>query len=1019
MPFGKLLLSLCIFIALLGLGNITFSAYSKGSLENVENNLAGVIVPENKPAAKPCCGQTENAVETFTLVGAYYSLKNGQDTILMFNNKGPQPLVVSPAFFSLSGDRLDIPALTIPAKSYQEFDLRVLLANNLPQYREGSLQMSHQGGRLQLGAQFKILKQGMLFDEQFIQPATRFPSTRLESVWYLPSSQAETKFILSNTTASSVTATVAVNGTSLRQNQPAIIQLNAHETRVLDILQDLVGQQNGGTLKKDGGISINHTGAAGAIMARILISEPSTGFSSVVNFTDPTTPLSSKMNGGGLRIGSIGNDELKPIVVARNIGTEPTTVKGKIPYTDAGGEVAFVTIPDVQILPNKSKTINLSQEIEAANIPADVTFAGLNLEYSTAPGTVVMNAQSVSRSGQQVFQVPLLDPERLPSSAGGFPWKVDGDYTTVIFIKNEADAPKRYIGNLTYEGGTYSLGVRELKPWQTVMIDFKQLRDSQTPDSSGHLIPLNMERGQASWTMMGAGNKKMSGRSEQVNTTLGISSTYACYNCCPDNIYSTGQTFPASVETETGGSFQYLIQAESTNCYGALNGTFSLYGGGWYSSNTNVATIDGNGNSLAAAPGIAEFTGNFGSTRYDFDGRDCIETNLIEIGQGGMEVRPPEVTFTTIGSIEQGGSKNITATVRNRGSYQITLFLRTSQNQSTSGVTFDNGSTSKVLPNNNGDHTVVIKGINSSTQLNDYKIEARYDNNVFLAGTEYFTVSSLSFGEESTCSGFDNNYLLVPKSGTNKVKAYISPSGASGNFKLEVSTSPANQVAVSPTTVSANDTVITVTGGNTVGNFKINVSANQQNSSIIGELNVYVRNRKDKTLIFWAVTEDGNPDTPPPSSNVPTATGLQAYLNNIWGKQANVYFTVTKGTDFEVNYDLNNDVKIDSQAPGSEPLAIINTEKDETKDFNIYFLGLGVKTLPNGTTPAAFSYFDYEASWIGRTYSGTRDYITAHEIGHLLGVSGQFTDNTFLMYESDLLTSPCKIGKREWDIVNP
>ena len=40
--------------------------------------------------------------------------------------------------------------------------------------------------------------------------------------------------------------------------------------------------------------------------------------------------------------------------------------------------------------------------------------------------------------------------------------------------------------------------------------------------------------------------------------------------------------------------------------------------------------------------------------------------------------------------------------------------------------------------------------------------------------------------------------------------------------------------------------------------------------------------------------------------NAPTAAALQTYLNTVWGKQANVTFTVTR-TDFTVNYDLNRD----------------------------------------------------------------------------------------------------------------
>ena len=181
-------------------------------------------------------------------------------------------------------------------------------------------------------------------------------------------------------------------------------------------------------------------------------------------------------------------------------------------------------------------------------------------------------------------------------------------------------------------------------PGQTVMIDFKQLRDSQTPDSGGNLIPLTMDSGQASWTMFGAGNKQMSGRSEQVNTVIGISSTYACYNCCPDNVYSTGRAIPFAVQAEAGQSYEYFVEAEGLNCYGQVNGPlFLMVGDTWLSSNTTVATIANDGNSLAIAPGTVTFSGGFNSTRYDYDGRDCYESNSRENGEGEMQVTS---TFT-------------------------------------------------------------------------------------------------------------------------------------------------------------------------------------------------------------------------------------------------------------------------------------------------------------------------------------------------------------------------------------
>lgn len=1032
--FSRRFLYLTLLAIFIGLSSVTFSAYSKIVEQIQENGSASVtspaekqnVISENNSAKTGCCGGEALAEgEFYTLLGTYYGLKDNQTSILMFNNKGPAPLVVNPVVFNLSGQRLDLPPLVIPASSYQEFDARDLLAGHLPQFEEGSFQVTHQGAKLQLGVQIKILKldKGLIFDEQLVQ-TSRFVSSRLENVWWLPSSQSKTKFIISNTTDSPVTATVMVDGTAPKQQQPTTIELNPHQTKVLDILRDLVGKQQGGTIHKEGGISITHSGTPGAVLARMFVSKENTGFSSVANFIDPQATRSSKWNGSGYRIGKVGNDELTPIVVARNIGNQPTNVSGRISYTNDAGEVVFINVPSIRIDANKIKTIDVERAVRQSNVPANVSHTGFEFEYSTPNGSVVMAALSVSRNDNHVFQVPLFDPERMASSAGGYPWKADGDYTTMLYIKNETDQPQKYTAVLSYEGGNYAVGVKDIKPHQLVAIDFRSLRDSQTPDAKGQIIPLNVERGEIAWSSHGKTNKALSGRSHQSSVSEGVSSTYDCRNCCPNNDIYSETAIPGIIATELFDIQYFQAEMQTENCYGSIVGTFPVDVYGWESSSISIATIESGGTATAQSLGEAFFSvpltnyiwrnesGN-GSTL------ECFQEQIPTSSNGGMEVRPPEVTFSEIGSIEKGGSKNITATVRNRGNYQITLFLRTSQNQSTTGVTFDNGSTSKVLANNNGDHTVTIKGITSSTQLNDYKIEARYDNNFFLAGQKLFTVSSVSFGEESSCSGFDNNYVLVPKGGTNTVKAYIEPSGASGNFKLEVSTTPGNQVSVSPATVISSGTVITVTGGNTVGNFKINVSANQQNSTVISELNVYVRNRIDKTLIFYAVTEDGTPDTPPPSSNVPTATGLQTYLNNTWGKQANVYFTVTKGTDFEVNYDLNGDNKIDSQAPGSEPLAILNMQNDATKDFNIYFLGLGVKTLSNGTTPAAFSNTSNKASFIGPTYNGTRDYITAHEIGHLLGASGRLSDITFLMYESDLSTSPCKIGKLEWDIINP
>ena len=340
---------IAVVLAVLALTDGVLSAnqpFYRSNLFSFSFSLLDDLRPkESNPKKKSCCGGNDLLTETQILIGSYYDLTGGFETTLMFNNKGPEPLPVTLAFYSLSGQRLNINSISIPAASFIEIDVRDMLEQYQPGFEEGSLHVTHTGMRQQLGAQFKILKQGLLFEEQFINPASRFPTSKLESVWWKPSIQTETKFIISNTTNSPVTASIEIDGTVPTQNQPASIQLAENETKVLDLLDDIVGWPYAGIVMKEGGITIEHNGAAGAVMARMHISEPNKGYSAVMQFSDPTTAVSSKMNAGGLRIGSIGSDKLEPVVVARNIGNTLSWVKVKLPYTDANGNIQSINVP--------------------------------------------------------------------------------------------------------------------------------------------------------------------------------------------------------------------------------------------------------------------------------------------------------------------------------------------------------------------------------------------------------------------------------------------------------------------------------------------------------------------------------------------------------------------------------------------------------------------------------------------------------------------------------------------------
>ncbi len=157
----------------------------------------------------------------------------------------------------------------------------------------------------------------------------------------------------------------------------------------------------------------------------------------------------------------------------------------------------------------------------------------------------------------------------IPSSAGGFPWKADGDYRTLVYIKNETATARKITADLYYDGVSYGIGLTEVKAGQTIAIDFREIRDAQTPDRLGRVIPLDLEHGQIAWSVKGGENKTLSARSEQISVSEGVASTYSCANCCPDSYYD-GILIPYDAEEGIGGMVPFRALQQDSTCLQTL-----------------------------------------------------------------------------------------------------------------------------------------------------------------------------------------------------------------------------------------------------------------------------------------------------------------------------------------------------------------------------------------------------------------------------------------------------------------
>lgn len=126
------------------------------------NRSSGLDLVELSKAKASCCGTKAAATnftplnspeyETYKLTATYYSLRDNLTVTLMLNNKGPEPILATPTFYSMAGEPLHLAPITVPAASYIDVDMHQLLANAGDEFREGSMNIAYSGGNLQLGA---------------------------------------------------------------------------------------------------------------------------------------------------------------------------------------------------------------------------------------------------------------------------------------------------------------------------------------------------------------------------------------------------------------------------------------------------------------------------------------------------------------------------------------------------------------------------------------------------------------------------------------------------------------------------------------------------------------------------------------------------------------------------------------------------------------------------------------------------------------------------------------------------
>jgi hypothetical protein len=87
----------------------------------------------------------------------------------------------------------------------------------------------------------------------------------------------------------------------------------------------------------------------------------------------------------------------------------------------ADGTVGVAQLPKARLNPAEAASLDVDGAIKGEIRSKKIAAASIKFDYTTAPGSVVMAAESVSTDRNLVFRVPMWDVPAQRNGTGGYP----------------------------------------------------------------------------------------------------------------------------------------------------------------------------------------------------------------------------------------------------------------------------------------------------------------------------------------------------------------------------------------------------------------------------------------------------------------------------------------------------------------------------------------------------------------------------------------------------------------------
>jgi hypothetical protein len=481
---------------------------------------------------------------------------------------------------------------------------------------------------------------------------------------------------------------------------------------------------------KDGAtqsITIHSSGEVGAVQAIGYLLFPEGGIRTVRMY-DPAAMRSADLFATNL---PIANRDVQ--LVLRNVGQHTLLARPRF-RSSSSGSLSEGDVP-LQLAAGESRIVDTTALMLRA--AADPDFKAISVQIANSnpeEGSIIGSIAAYDSSSRVSFEIPLRDRGTLRTSAGSYPVRLDGDYTTIVSITNVTEEPAEFAGSIFYKQGTYSIAQRSLSPGESAIFDIADLRNRQVPDGGGTKLPSDLTNAQFNWSMLnGRDTPRLIGRSHLASPTRGISASFSCAECCPDSgVYRS--VAPPGLTLTIDGFQNFTNSAQVVTCYGETQNLYESIP--WNEINSSVAysssTSNNNNRSFGVSPGSAS---SYIDTFYtEYTPANCAFTET-DYRLEQPETVNPTVAFGTLAAVVKGATTGIQVTVTpSPTSTPITLTLATSTGSGSAKFASNNSATMTITSTG----SININGVTESSTMGNISLVASLNGKTLSSTT--FTV---------------------------------------------------------------------------------------------------------------------------------------------------------------------------------------------------------------------------------------------------------------------------------------